>query len=89
MVLYHWKLRTPEKDENDHYYLFHLEYIQALASLLDPCSPKRKYIDYSIRYAGLLTFEGGFKITYPLFSSNIGYPTLNDFIEAINCLSAK
>ena len=52
-------------------------------------SSKRKFIEYSIRYAQLMSFDNGYQIDYPLFSTEIGYPTLNDFTSHINSLSAK
>ncbi len=87
IYLYHWKLQQPGSNKEIHY-MQHIQYIQALIQILDSSNPKRKYIEYSIKYAELFTFEGGFKISYPLFSQKMMYPTLTDFVQTINCLSA-
>lgn len=37
----------------------------------------------------MMSFNDGFQIDYPLFSTQIGYPTLKDFTFHINSLNAK
>lgn len=67
----------------------HVDYLVELMNLLQKDNLKRKYIEYSIKYADLFTFKDGYKIEYPLFSGGRDYPSLNDFTETINCLSSK
>jgi hypothetical protein len=43
MILYHWKLNTTE-DEEETYYLKHLDYLIELTALLEEDNSKRKYI---------------------------------------------
>ena len=63
--------------------------MEKLAELLDVGNPIHCFIALSIKYAELLSFEHGFKIQYPIFSTTEGYPTLNDFIETVSCLQAE